>query len=105
MNRAADSLEHHTTVQSVEVDAAINVRNRDAAVMSLDGKIRSSRHEHFEADVPVIILATLRTTREDLRAAGFDPDLLTERFRFRRSGRAGLHARANKHLVLVPALH
>src|SRR5689334_2955714 len=73
--------------------------------MSLDGKIRATRHEHFEADVPVVVAAVFRTTSKDLRATDFDFDLLAECLGFRRGRRAGLHARANEHLVLVPTLY
>src|SRR6185295_6981036 len=105
MHCAANSLEHHTTVQRREINATINVGNRDTAVLSLDGKIGAARHKHFVTDVPVIISATVRTTREDLRTAGFDSYLPGQRFRFFRSRRSGLHARPNQHLTLVPTLH
>src|SRR5262249_20079862 len=79
---SAHALEHHTTVHRGEIDATIYIRHGDTAVLRLDRKISASRHEHFVTNAPVIIFATLRTTRKDLRAAGFDPDLPAQRSGF-----------------------
>src|SRR6185369_2545149 len=102
---ATNSLEHDATVQRAEIDATVDIGNRDTAVLSLDGKIRATRHEHFVTDAPVIISAIVRTTREDLRTTGFDPYLSGQQFRFFRSRRTGLHARAYQHLTLIPTLY
>src|SRR2546426_1075129 len=78
MHAAADASQDHATIDAIEFDPAIYLRDRDAAVVCLERKIGSARHKNLETYRPIKITTLLWSSGVNPLTACFDKDLLCQ---------------------------
>src|SRR5262245_41467988 len=97
--------QHNSAVQGVKVDLTVDISDGNPTVVSIQREVGTLRHEHLVADVPLIVLVSLRSTGKDLSAASFNPDLLAQCLSLFTRRRRCLYPGTYQYLVLIPTLN
>ena len=102
---AANPLKRQAAVLSFELHPAVDVANRDSAIVRFNGQVGSARNKNLVADRPIKILPVVRAFCTNFQAAGLDPNFLCQLFRFGFRRCRGLHLRPHQNIVAVPSFH
>src|SRR6185295_18385277 len=94
----------HAAIQRLEFNSARDIANRNAAVVGSQRKIRTTRDENLETDVPLVIVARFGTFSMNVQGGCFDPHLLGQYIGFSLRRRASFDLRSHKDLVPIPSL-